>query len=342
MNVTKRNFKLLVLIFLASVILLCEPQILKAGQRPDVDFQLMPGKVMIKIGGEPFATYFFEEDDPPRPFFAHVKSPSGIQATRNFPPIKGKDPTDHDKWHPGIWLAFGDISGNDYWRADAKVEHEMFLEKPKGGKGMGTFTVSNYYREQGTDDRLVHEICQYKILAYEDCYMILYDSIFSSDKTDFYFGDQEEMGLGIRVATPITVEYGKGHIYNAKGDVDEDGVWGYRGGQSDWVDLSGVIDDTYVGMMVMPDPRNFRGSWYHARDYGFVAANPFGKKAMFDGSGKDIEKSKTVVKKGEKFHLGFGIAVYSKPDENSVDRDDIYIKYLQTLLKKDKKQNCKD
>lgn len=342
MDVTKLSFRPALLIFLVSVILLSGWDNVQAGERPEVDMQLMPGKVEIKIAGRPFATYFFEDDDPPRPYFAHVKSPSGIQATRNFPPIEGKDPSDHATWHPGVWLTFGDISGNDYWRAKAKTEHEMFLEKPEGGKGMGTFTVSNYYLDEDQETRLVHEICRYKIVAYEDCYMIIYDSTFSSDKTDFYFGDQEEMGLGIRVATPITVDYGDGKILNADGDVNEKGVWGHRGGQSDWVDLSGVIDETYVGMMVMPDPRNFRDSWYHSRDYGFVAANPFGKRAMFAGSGKDIEKSKTVVKKGEKFHLGFGVAVYSKPDEDAVDRDDIYIKYLQTLLEKDKKQGCKD
>jgi len=313
------------LIAVVALILTSGCQATKQTKAPMVEFELKPGKVLVTIDNKPFATYVFEDSKIPRPYFCNVKSPSGIQATRNHPPIEGKDPRDHTTLHPGVWLSFADINGNDYWRLKAKTEHEMFIEYPKGGPGKGTFTVSNYYLNAKDNSRLVHEICRYTILARPDYYMILYDSTFSSDKTDFYFGDQEEFGLGIRVATPITVKYGKGHIRNAEGMLDEKGVWGK---QSDWVDYSGYIDNTYVGMMIMPDPSNFRRSWYHARDYGYVAANPFGRKAMHAGP-----ESKVVVKKGEKFHLGFGVAIYSAPKAERVDRDAIYKDYLQQVKK---------
>ena len=47
-------------------------------------------------------------------------------------------------------------------------------------------------------------------------YLLTWDSTFSSDRS-FYFGDQEEMGLGIRVATPIRVERGDGGSAPARG-----------------------------------------------------------------------------------------------------------------------------
>ena len=41
-----------------------------------------------------------------------------MQVTRHHPPIEGQDRVDHGTFHPGIWMAFGDISGSDYWRLE--------------------------------------------------------------------------------------------------------------------------------------------------------------------------------------------------------------------------------
>lgn len=292
------------------------------GPLPVVGFRFRPGKLVISIGEKPFATYVYSDPDIPRPYFAHVKTPSGIQATRNHPPIAGKDEMDHAGYHPGLWLAFGDISGNDYWRLKAKVEHEMFVGEPKGGPGRGTFTVRNYYLNAKDNTRMILEVCRYTIVAFPSCYMLIYDSTFSSEQGDFCFGDQEEFGLGIRVNTAIAVRYG-GHITNAEGLMDEKQVWGKA---SDWCDYSGVVDDTLIGMTIMPDPRNFRRSWYHARNYGFIAANPFGRKAMKQGP-----ESKVAVKKGEKFRLGYGVSMYSAAKGGKVDRGAIYQRYLKEI-----------
>jgi len=287
--------------------------------------------LLITIGGEPFATYYIKYEDPAkelkitRPFFAHVKTPSGIQVTRNHPPIKGQDKTDHADYHPGIFLAFGDISGHDSWRMKARVEHKMYVGKPKGGPGKGTFTVRNSYLKEGSRERVCVELCMYTILVREYGTLLLCESTFSSDTGDFTFGDQEEMGLGIRVNTKISVELGDGHMTNAEDLKDGEGCWGK---QSDWIDYSGIVYDQYIGMAIMPDPKNFRRSWYHARDYGFIAANAFGRDAMEAG-----EKSAVTVKRGETFHLGYGVLIYSVPVGLKVDIDYAYQDYLKQLKK---------
>jgi hypothetical protein len=300
-----------------------------AAQSPMVVFEQKPNHMNITIGGKPFATYYLDYEDPAqdlkitRPFFAHVKTPSGIQATRNHPPIKGQDKTDHPDYHPGIFLAFGDLSGSDTWRMKARVEHEMYVGKPKGGPGKGTFTVRNFYLKEGSRERICAELCTYTILVREHGTLLLSESTFSSDAGDFQFGDQEEMGLGIRVNTQISVELGQGHMTNAEGDRDGEGCWGK---QSDWIDYSGTVDDHYIGMAIMPDPRNFRRSWYHARDYGYIAANAFGREAMKAG-----DKSTVTVKKGETFHLGYGVLIYSVPAGLKVDLDHAYQDFLKQL-----------
>jgi len=287
-----------------------------------VDFKYVPTGLQITIGGKPFASYYTGTSKIPRPYFA--KTPSGIQVTRHHPPIEGKDSTDHSTYHPGIWLTFAGINGNDYWRLKKKTEHEMFIGTPEGGLGRGTFTVSNFYLDSldASGNRVAHELCKYTIVARPDYYLLIYDSTISSDEHDLVFGDDQEYGLGIRVQTPIEERYG-GQILNA------DGLKGAKklyGKVTDWCDYSGVMDGKLIGMTVMPDPKNFRPSWFHARDYGLIAANPFGRKGVAGG-----EKSEVLVKKGEKFHLGFGIAIYSAPKGGKVDRDAMYADYLKQI-----------
>jgi len=289
-----------------------------------VGFKYQPTGLQITIGGKPFASYYTGSSKIPRPYFAHVKTPSGIQVSRNHPPIEGKDSMDHDTYHPGIWLTFAGINGNDYWRLKKKTEHEMFIGKPESGAGRGSFTVSNFYLDSkdSTGNRIAHEICKYTILVRPSYYILIYDSTISSDENDLVFGDDQEYGLGIRVQTPIEERHG-GQILNADGLKGAEKLYGKA---SDWCDYSGVIDNKLIGMTVMPDPKNFRRSWYHARDYGLIAANPFGRKKVAGG-----EESEVLVKKGEKFHLGFGVAIYSVPKGTKVDRKTMYQAYLKAI-----------
>jgi hypothetical protein len=110
------------------------------------------------------------------------------------------------------------------------------------------------------------------------------------------------MGLGVRVATPLAVKNG-GTLANSEGRVGEKEIWGRV---AKWCDASGTIDGKRVGVLVMPDPLNFRKSWFHARDYGLIVANPFGLQA-FAGS---TDPSRVTVPVGEKFRLRFAVVVH--------------------------------
>ncbi|MCP4166295.1 MAG: hypothetical protein GY759_10425, partial [Chloroflexi bacterium] len=98
-------------IMVCAVVSLLMSSMGMAGQDAMVAFKQKPDHLLITIGGEPFATYYLDYEDSDkdlkitRPFFAHVKTPSGSQATRNHPPIKGQDKTDHADYHPGIFMA---------------------------------------------------------------------------------------------------------------------------------------------------------------------------------------------------------------------------------------------
>ena len=274
-----------------------------AGSR--VGFERGRDRLVVTIDGRPFATYAWDDPSVKRPYFAHVRSPKGRPVTRNFPPAGG-DPTDHATMHPGLWLAFGDISGADFWKNKGVVRHAGFVEEPVADARGGRFAVRNVYESGGRT--ICEEVCRIRIEVTARGYLIDWRSDFSGADA-FAFGDQEEMGLGVRMATDLIVSRG-GVIMSSDGRKNEGQVWGR---QADWCDSAGGVG----GIMLMPDPGNFRRSWFHARDYGLLVANPFGRRAFTGG-----EPSRVVVEKGETLTLRFGVLVHDgDPDRPSAYRD---------------------
>lgn len=285
-----------------------------------VAFAQGDGRLTAAIDGLPVAVYFYRDDKITRPYFAHVRASNGVQVTRHHPPIEGQDLVDHGTFHPGIWMSFGDISGSDYWRLAARVRHAEFADAPRGGRGKGSFAVRNQYLDQRDPSKIVcEEVARFTFMPRPAGYLLLWDSAFFSDD-EFTFGDQEEMGLGFRVATPLRVETssdeedlppGNGTILDSAGRRNEESVWG---NVADWCDYSGTMAGQRVGMTLLCHPENFRPSWFHARDYGLLEANPFGRQAFGKG-----EKSSIVVKPGEKLRLRYGVLIHAGPAGSQPD-----------------------
>lgn len=285
-------------------------------------FQLASDRVIVSQGATELATYRFHDPVISRPYFCTLRTPTGLQVTRNHPPIPEQDLVDHDLFHPGLWLAFGDLDGADCWRLKAPVRHEKFMEAPHAiDQGVGWTALNTYLRDDGQTP-ICQEVNALRLVTRPNGVLLLWDSTFRGER-DFYFGDQEELGLGLRVATPISVKQG-GKMVNSAGAVNESEVWGR---QADWCAYQGKIDRHNVGVVLMPHPGNVRPSWFHARDYGFVAANPFGRQAFTGG-----EKSRIDVPAGEDFKLRYGVFWYDAGDEE-VDVTAVYDDYVKTVGK---------
>jgi len=279
-------------------------------------FEEREDRLVISHNERPVATYVFRDEKIRRPYFAHVHAPGGTQVTRHHPPRPGIDAVDHDTMHPGIWLAFGDLGGADFWRNKGRVQHTRFVESPSVRDGSVSFQAENRYLDR--DREVCRETARHTIQALGEGVLLTFRSTFSGTEP-FAFGDQEEMGLGLRLATPLVVKGGSGTITNSEGGKNENEVWGK---QADWCDYSGVFDGRRVGMLLVPHKDNFRRSWFHARDYGFVAANPFGQNAFTKG-----EKSRIEVKPGEQLELQFGIWIYSADAKQELDLNAIAKEY---------------
>jgi hypothetical protein len=284
-----------------SVSMFATPGLAQTTQH-QVGFRVGANDVVITVDDAPIASYVFRDPNGkiPRPYFAHVRAPGGFQVTRNHPPIPEQDRTDHATMHPGIWMAFGDLDGSDIWRNKGTVKHVRFTKEPTGGVDRGSFLEEKEYLR--SDNSLIcTEQFRCDLFVREGGYLLTWDSTFSSER-GFYFGDQEEMGLGLRVASPLTELMG-GQLSDSHGRRGARAIWGQS---AKWCDYSGVLDGRRLGMTLMCHPANFRPSWMHARNYGFVAANPFGRQAMKQGA-----ESKVVVKPGESLRLRYAVWIHS-------------------------------
>lgn len=269
----------------------------------------LPDRLIITDGSITVAHFVFADTNILRPYFAHVHTPDGIQVTRHHPPIAGVDPVDHPTMHPGIWLAFGNINGQDFWRNKATIRHEKFTAPPTANERNCSFaTESTLISTNGS--ALARMNCALVITAQTNCYSLSWTADFTPLTDNFVFGDQEEMGFGIRIATPLSEKNG-GSVKNSDGIVGAKNTWGKTAA---WCDYSGVLSNRLVGITVLTSPINFRPSWFHSRDYGLIVANPFGQKAFTKG-----EPSSVPVKNGEFFTLHFAAYIHSSPTNEPPD-----------------------
>ena len=284
---------------------------------PAVSFVPRAGALAIRIGDIEVADFVYRDQHVSRPYLAHVKTTSGIQVTRQHPPRKGQDAVDHEGVHTGIWLSFGDLSGCDYWRLKARTEHVRFSEPPKGGTGRGSFAVLNSYLTADGQGKVCDETCHYNIRTAPGVYQLEMISEFRPGDGDLVFGDQEEMGLGVRLATSLAVDRQQGgRILDSAGRKNGKEVWGQT---AQWCDYAGPLQGKWVGLTLLSGPENFRPSWNHARDYGFLAVNPFGRQAF-----TRQEPSRIVVKRGETLRLRFAVAVHESQSEADYRPAEIY------------------
>ena len=291
-----------------------------------VQFTKQEEHLDITIDGKPFATYVWEDERTSRPYFKQVMASGGeVQITRSHPPKEG-DLDDHETYHPGVWWGFGDVGGNDYWRMKAKVVGGDFVATPKGGDDRGSFAVKNKMLANGSDEVFCEQLCRFTILKREQGILMICESTFIRKEGDFWLGDQEEMGLGIRVATSIATKSGKGgEIRDSEGRTLHKEI---RTNQSDWCDYSGPVAGKHGGILLMNDPSNFRKPWWHAVDTGLLIANPLGESEL---SGRGKKRENVLVKKGEPFRLRYGALIHLDAKKEDFDSKKAYADFLSVL-----------
>lgn len=270
-------------------------------------FEEQADRLRISLSGKPIVDFIFRDEKIRRPYFANARLTDERQVTRHHPPVKNIDALDHDTMHPGIWLGMGDISGHDFWRNKAAMEHLRFVKAPTVVDGRLRF-ASECRLKTSQGEPLCGLTNDFTLTARPNGWLLAWSAEFRADERPIVFGDQEEMGFGARVATPYTEKNG-GLIRSSSGKKTAKETWGQP---AKWCDYSGPGSQS-GGITLMASDQNFRTSWWHNRDYGVFVANPFGREAMKQGA-----RSAITVPQGETLKIRFGALIH---DHREFDRE---------------------
>ena len=247
-----------------------------------VDVIVHDTSVDIGIGGRPFTTFFFDRSVA-KPYFHPLRSARGTVVTRGFPVVGNISGEDHDEPHQRpMYFAHGDINGFDFWgeaaypkwsdHAASTFGRTVFrsIDEARGGADAGTLQAT--FDLVAPTSVLGREIQRYRISGDEQTRVI--DCQFSIAAIDrpLVLGDTKEGTFAIRVVKAL--QSPPGHMVNADNATGEKNIWGK---QSAWVDYYGRVGTEDVGVAILDHPDNLRSpTYWHARAYGLLAANPFG------------------------------------------------------------------
>jgi len=245
------------------------------------------------VGSHPFTTYYYGAASA-KPYLFPLRSAQGTAVTRSFPmeSIPGED---HDEPHQrAMYFGHGDINGYDFW---GEAEFARWSRHPKSVFGRTVFRELDAMHG-GTDSgalqaefdlvrsdgkTIAAETQAYTFSGDERVRIIDCEFTIRANHGPVRLGDTKEGTFAIRLVKAL--EPPRGHMANSEGATGEKAIWGRR---ADWVDYYGNVAGESVGVAVFDNPENFRHpTYWHARRYGLLAANPFGLREFLHDRRQD-------------------------------------------------------
>jgi hypothetical protein len=241
-------------------------------------------KIEVKIGGGSFATYHFNRLA--QPIVWPIQGPGDIRMLRDYPLKEGTagEAKDHPH-HRAMFIGQQGMNGANFWHNQNKnagtVEHLKVIETRSGEDRALLKTLNAWKDHLGklSEQTLVHSpSAETKPPMYSTwsstCMRPMRISSLRNSRTALSVSEPTpiyasrpipNMALKKFTARPATVRKEKGK-----------GIWGKR---ADWVHYYGTIEGKQAGIAFMSHPSNLtrkgEKSWWHARDYGLISANPF-------------------------------------------------------------------
>jgi hypothetical protein len=271
-------------------------------------------QVDVQVGGHPLTTYHF---DPAvaKPYMSPVRSARGTIVTRGFPMSMDIAGEDHDEPHQrAMYFAHGDINGFDFW---GEAAFPKWSDHPVSTFGRTVFRAVDDIQGgadgghlQATFDlvaptgTLGEETQSYRFEGDEQSRMIDCEFAIHATHGPIVMGDTKEGTFAVRVVKAL--DSPPGHMVNADGGSGEKAIWGKR---SNWVDYYGRVAGEDVGLAIFDHPHNLRApTYWHARAYGLLAANPFGLKPF---TGDRRQDGRYEIPAGGSLVLRYGVFIHS-------------------------------
>lgn len=279
-----------------------------------------------KIGKALVSKYHFAEKVA-KPYFWPMNAPGDIPVTRAWPMLEGEPKETKDHVHQkSAWFCHGDVipegielkqrvkgvDGVDFWSENVNAGKIVCVEvgTPKNGPKHSMVSTRNEWRTaDGT--KIMDETRVIHLQDLGDSRLFVLEIDLHASVCPITFGDTKEGSMGVRVNDEMMVKNG-GAFFNAEGkkvsDPKSDApIWGTR---SVWCDYVGMVRGKQVGVAVFDDPANKTPSCWHARGYGLLAANPFGRNrsGFPEMKGKD---DLVKLAKGDHLKLRYGILLHT-------------------------------
>ena len=234
-----------------------------------------PNLLDVRVGDESFGTVRLGPGER-TPTIHPLYAPGNRPALRGFPFQRVEGEVDDHPHHRGMWFAHGDVGGHDFWHDPAcrihVREHEI----------VGGDTVRFIADWISPEGRLATETRTHRFSGGPRTNRIDTEIELVPAGDSLEFGDTKEGCFAMRLAPTLRVEgpRARGRLENAEGLQDQ-ACWGRR---SRFVLAEGPIDGRLVRVTVEDgEPNPWFPSHWHARNYGLLAMNPFGRRA-FEGS----------------------------------------------------------
>ena len=268
--------------------------------------------IRVDLNGSLFTEFRYNQEK--KPILYPIIGPHGIEMTRNFPMKKdvAGEAADHPH-HTSLWFTHGEVNDSDFWaNGDEKIVTKEIVRAEKDGDNVVIESKNDWVAANGKS--VCSDTTKITFGETNGDRFIDYMVTVHASAGDVTFKDTKEGSMGIRTnpALRLKGEVAKGSAINSAGDKDGE-LWGKN---AKWVDYWAKFDGNDVGIAIFDHKDNLRHpTTWHARDYGLIAANPFGIhdfKNLKEGTGDFTSKSG----ESQAFHYDF---LFHKGDHQAAD-----------------------
>jgi hypothetical protein len=288
---------------------------------PSVEIRVGEKRIDFLRNGQVIASYH-TDSTLFKPHFHPILAPNGKPINRRYPMEEVPGETKDHKHHRGLWFCHGDVipegmtlkhkikgvAGVDFW-AEGPGHGRIVCVETEQPKQHSEDHVSLRTRNEWRTfdgEKVMDEVRTIHFINHGATHLILEIELIAS-VCPITFGDTKEGCLGVRVADSMTEKAKGGVLENAQGHKGEKNCWGRL---SAWCDYSGKVDGEMVGVAIMADPWNPWPSAWHARGYGLLAANPFGRNQS--GFPARVGQTDLVrLAKGGKLSLTYDVLIHA-------------------------------
>ena len=269
--------------------------------------RIAPEDIAITVDGKPFTTFHYGTDAA-KPFLAPLRSASGKIVTRHFPMEEVAGESHDHLHHRGLWFSYDDVNGVKFWENDPSYKKgkigRIVVRETKWKEGAASSTLIAVIEWRDPDGKvLLLENREHVFYSDPKNRVIDFNITLLAATEDVTFGDTKEGAFAIRLADSFTEKRGL-KMTDADGRAKMANIWGKH---SNWVDYAAEVDGEALGVAILDHPSNPRHPpYWHARDYGLFALNPFGQKA-FDPK---QEESNWKLPKGQKITFKWRVVIH--------------------------------